>query len=119
MTLYKVKGAHVLGDEKPQLVKVKDASIKVNHPMEFNHIRLYQSDFRTEFYKMHFNLINKDTKKSYGSFIVNLQNPKTTYDLGSGYKVLLEKYLPDFYFNKRFRLSSIILTGESPFPFPV
>jgi cytochrome c biogenesis protein len=100
VTLYKAKGNHVLG-EKPELVKVKDAQIKVNHPLEFNHIRLYQSDFRTELHKMNFKLVNKKTGKSYGDFSVNLQNPKETYDLGSGYKVILDSYLPDFYFDKK------------------
>lgn len=99
VTLYKAKGDHVLG-EKPDLVKVKDAEIKVNHPLEFDHFRLYQSDFRTELYKFNFKLENKKSGKSFGDFSVNLQNPKETYDLGSGYKVILETYLPDFYFDK-------------------
>jgi len=99
VTLYKVKGDTVLG-AKPKLEKVKDASIRVNHPLTFDHYRLYQSDFRTEMYKMNFSLVNKQTGKALGDFSVNLENPKESYDLGSGYKVTLEEYLPDFYFDK-------------------
>ncbi|MGV3488958.1 MAG: cytochrome c biogenesis protein ResB [Tuberibacillus sp.] len=99
VTLYKAKGEPVLG-EKPKLEKVKDASIRVNHPLNYDHYRLYQSDFRTEMYKMSFSLVNKESGKSFGDFSVNLEKPKENYDLGSGYKVVLEEYLPDFYFDK-------------------
>ena len=100
VTLYKVTGDAVIG-EKPQLKKVKDFNIRVNHPLVFDHYRLYQSDFQSELYKMHFSLVNKKSGKSLGDFTVNLDQPKETYTLGHGYKVILEQYLPDFYFNKK------------------
>jgi len=45
--------------------------------------------------------VNKKSGKSLGDFTVNLDQPKETYTLGHGYKVILEQYLPDFYFNKK------------------
>jgi len=99
VTLYKAKDSAILG-EKPKLVKVKDYKIRVNHPLVYDHYRIYQSDFRTQLYKMKFNMVDKETGKSLGTFAVNLINPKKTYDLGNGYKVILEDYLPDFYFDK-------------------
>lgn len=97
-TLYKQEGKQVLGAE-PKLKKVKDAQIKVNHPLEFDGFGVYQVDFTQEFKKMSFKLENKASGKSFGKFTVDLVNQKPTYNLGKGYKVKLLGYFPDFYFN--------------------
>jgi cytochrome c biogenesis protein len=49
---------------------------------------------------MVFQLIEKDSGKSFGKVAINLLEPKPEYDLGNGYKVHIASYLPDFYFNK-------------------
>ncbi|WP_376844866.1 cytochrome c biogenesis protein ResB [Camelliibacillus cellulosilyticus] len=98
-TLYKAKGAHVIG-EQPKLQKIKTVKIRVNHPMTFGAYKVYQSSYRMELYKMRFKLIDKKTNHSFGTFNINLSNPKKSYDLGNGYKVQLEDYLPDLTFDK-------------------
>lgn len=49
---------------------------------------------------MVFQLIDKKSKKSFGSLQINLLDPDSVYDLGNGYKVEVASYLPDFYFNQ-------------------
>lgn len=98
-TLYRTVGEKALGAD-PELEKVKSAGIKVNHPLEFGDFGLYQVDFQSEFSKMSFQLEKKSSGESFGSFTVDLNDPKDMYDLGDGYKVEMLEYFPDFYFNE-------------------
>ncbi|MBB6603473.1 cytochrome c biogenesis protein [Bacillus pumilus] len=98
-TLYKREGEVVFG-EKPKLKQVSEHDIKVNEPLKFDQFSLYQVDFKqNELDQMVFQLIRKDTEKSFGTVKINLLEPKSEYDLGSGYKVKVMSYLPDFYFD--------------------
>ncbi|UQD52601.1 cytochrome C biogenesis protein [Bacillus methanolicus] len=100
VTLYKKKGNTVAG-EKPELKKVEDFKIRVNKPLKFDDFAIYQVDYKLdELNKMSFSLINKKTKKSYGTVTIDLYNPKTKYDLGNGYSVELLSYFPDFEFDE-------------------
>ncbi|EIJ78727.1 ResB family protein [Bacillus methanolicus PB1] len=100
VTLYKKKGNTVAG-EKPELEKVKDYGIRVNKPLKFEKFAVYQVDYKLdELNKMTFKLINKQTKKEYGTVIIDLYDPKTKYDLGNGYSVELLSYFPDFEFDE-------------------
>lgn len=45
---------------------------------------------------MNLKLENKKTGKTYGEIKVNLFNPKSSYDLGNGYKVDMVEYFPNF-----------------------
>ncbi|AIE60593.1 cytochrome c biogenesis protein ResB [Bacillus methanolicus] len=100
VTLYKKKGNTVAG-EKPELKKVEDYKIRVNKPLKFDDFAIYQVDYKLdELNKMSFSLINKKTKKSYGTVTIDLYNPKTKYDLGNGYSVELLSYFPDFEFDE-------------------
>lgn len=97
--LYKREGEVVFG-EKPKLKQVTEHDIKVNEPLKFDNFSLYQVDFKqNELDQMVFQLIRKDTEKSFGTVKINLLEPKSEYDLGSGYKVKVMSYLPDFYFD--------------------
>ncbi|MFE5471430.1 cytochrome c biogenesis protein ResB [Bacillus safensis] len=97
--LYKREGEVVLG-EKPKLKQVTEHDIKVNEPLKFDNFSLYQVDFKqNELDQMVFQLIRKDTEKSFGTVKINLLEPKSEYDLGSDYKVKVMSYLPDFYFD--------------------
>ena len=99
VTLYKPKTKAVLG-QIPELSKVKDFPIQVNHPLEFDGYQIFQADFRlNEMYQMKFELTDLDEKKEFGKLTVNLYDPKEDYDLGNGYKVKLLYYFPDFYFD--------------------
>ncbi|HEU5138958.1 MAG TPA: cytochrome c biogenesis protein ResB [Bacillales bacterium] len=100
VTLYQRVDEGILGSE-PELEKVKDVKIQVNHPLTFGDFGVYQVDFQLNaFTKMSFTLDKKSTGKSFGEFTVNLIEPKQMYDLGNGYKVKLISYFPDFYFNE-------------------
>ncbi|OLP64942.1 hypothetical protein BACPU_18980 [Bacillus pumilus] len=98
--LYKREGEVVFG-EKPKLKQVTEHDIKVNEPLKFDNFSLYQVDFKqNELDQMIFQLIRKDTEKSFGTVKINLLEPQSEYDLGSGYKVRVVSYLPDFYFGE-------------------
>ncbi|MFS0656395.1 cytochrome c biogenesis protein ResB [Bacillus sp. 179-C3.3 HS] len=98
--LYKREGEVVFG-EKPKLKQVTEHDIKVNEPLQFDNFSLYQVDFKqNELDQMVFQLIRKDTEKSFGTVEINLLEPQSEYDLGSGYKVKVISYLPDFYFDE-------------------
>lgn len=96
VTLYKASPSKVVGTE-PELKKVKDAKIRVNEPLSFGDYALYQVDFKlNEFHRMNLKLEKKSTGKTFGEIKINLFNPKSTYDLGNGYKVKMMEYFPNF-----------------------
>lgn len=96
VTLYKAKESTVPG-EKPELEKVKDYEIRVNHPLKFDRFSVYQTAYKlNELQSMTFALINKKTEKEYGTITVDLSHPKEKYDLGNGYVVQIIRYFPDF-----------------------
>ncbi|MBP0724256.1 cytochrome c biogenesis protein [Bacillus sp. RG28] len=100
VTLYKRVGNPIPGVD-PKLKKVKDYSIKVNEPLQFNGISLYQVDYRlNEMTAFSFDLMNKKTGELFGPIKVDLLNPKAIYQIKPGYKIELKSYFPDFYFNK-------------------
>ncbi|WP_017753727.1 cytochrome c biogenesis protein ResB [Calidifontibacillus oryziterrae] len=97
--LYERVDEAVPGTE-PELKKIKEQKVRVNEPLKFEGFALYQTDYKLdEFYEMTFNLTEKNTKKNYGSVVINLENPEKLYDLGDGYKVEIMSYFPNFYFN--------------------
>lgn len=100
VTLYKIAKDTITG-EKPDLKKVTDFPIKVNHPLSFNGFSIYQVDYKlNELNTMTFTLINKQTNQSYGDLTINLYDPKEKYNLGNGYSVEVLSYFPDFEFEK-------------------
>ncbi len=100
VTLYQTAEGTITG-EKPDLKKVKDYQIRVNHPLTFNGYSLYQVDYKLdELNTMTFTFINKQTNQPYGDLTINLFDPKEKYDLGNGYSVEILSYFPDFEFSK-------------------
>lgn len=96
ITLYKQPEDAIAGDTE-NLEKVKDYSIRVNHPLKEAGYALYQMDYRlNELKQMNFQLVNKTTEQSLGKVGIDLTNPKKEYDLGNGVSVKLLVYTPDF-----------------------
>lgn len=96
ITLYKQPEDAIAGDID-HLEKVKDYSIRVNHPLKEAGFALYQMDYRlNELKQMSFYLMNKATEESLGTVEIDLANPKKEYDLGNGVSVKLLVYTPDF-----------------------
>ncbi|TKI61948.1 cytochrome C biogenesis protein [Lysinibacillus mangiferihumi] len=96
ITLYKQPKDAIAGDTE-NLEKVRDYSIRVNHPLKEEGYALYQMDYRlNELKQMNFQLVNKSTEQSLGKVGIDLTNPKKEYDLGNGVSVKLLVYTPDF-----------------------
>lgn len=94
--LYKQTG-EVLPGKMDNLKLVKDYSIRVNHPLQYDGYNLYQIDFRlNELKAMTFSLVNKESGKSLGDITIDLTDPQPEYVISDGVKVELEKYYPDF-----------------------
>ncbi|KRE46157.1 cytochrome c biogenesis protein ResB [Paenibacillus sp. Soil522] len=103
VTLYERKGEILYGDT-PELVKVKDEQIKVNHPLKHDSLALYQVSYKlNELNKMTFRLVDKKTEKSFGQIKIDLLNPQKEYDLGNEYIVKILEYFPNFYFDSESR----------------
>ncbi|MFF2448745.1 cytochrome c biogenesis protein ResB [Neobacillus sp. NPDC058068] len=99
VVLYKRVSDNLPG-EKPELKKVKEYQVRVNHPLTFEGYSIFQASYRSELKAMSFFLLNKDTSQSVGELEIDLQDPKEKYDLGNGYAVKILNYFPDFEFAK-------------------
>ena len=97
--LYQRVGQNLPG-EKPELEKVQEYKVRVNHPLTFDGYSVFQSSFRSELKQMNFLLTNKETNQTFGEVDINLEDPKAKYDLGDGYSVKILNYFPDFEFDK-------------------
>lgn len=97
VVLYKKKENSIAGVD-PELEKVKEEEIRLNHPLKFSGYTLYQSGYQlNEFHSMTFDLRTNDSnEKSFGSFTINLTNPQSEYELDDGYRVKMEEYYPDY-----------------------
>ncbi len=99
--LYK-KADNTIAGETPKLKKVKEYKIRVNQPLSFNGYSVYQVDYKlNELSKMTFSLINKKTNQEFGDLTIDLNDPKSKYDLGNGYGVEILGYFPDFEFSDK------------------
>lgn len=96
--IYKVKGETIPGQE-PELEKIKKASIRMNQPLKFEGYTLYQSGYQDdEFSTMTFDLVDStgDNPESYGKVKIDLLSPKKSYELESGFRVVINQYFPDY-----------------------
>jgi len=76
---------------------VKDYSIVVNKPLQFDGYNVFQMDYRTDELKsMTFQLTDKATEESLGEFTVDLIEPERSYELDSGAIVELKDFYPDY-----------------------
>ncbi|WP_064090985.1 cytochrome c biogenesis protein ResB [Rossellomorea aquimaris] len=94
--LHKVPGEGLPG-QTTERKKVKEESIKVNHPLKFDHFAVYQTSYKLdEFKSMSFTLDNKQSGETFGEFTIDLFDPQDSYTFEDGYKVELMGYYPDF-----------------------
>ncbi|UOR12421.1 cytochrome c biogenesis protein ResB [Halobacillus amylolyticus] len=82
----------------PELEKIKEDQLKVNHPLKFGSFALYQASYQlNEFKEMTFKIHDKNNEdSSYGQFTIDLSEPKSEYKLESGYRVVLDSYFPEY-----------------------
>ncbi|WP_318616789.1 cytochrome c biogenesis protein ResB [Sporosarcina sp. YIM B06819] len=96
VTLYKDAEGGLPGQSE-QMEFVKDYSIIVNKPLNFDGFNVFQMDYRLDELKsMTFHLTEKATNKSFGEFTVDLNNPERLYELNEGTIVELKDYYPDY-----------------------
>ncbi|WP_079524892.1 MULTISPECIES: cytochrome c biogenesis protein ResB [Halobacillus] len=95
--IYKRTDPILVGGD-PELEKIKEDQIRVNHPIKFGGFALYQASYQlNEFKEMTFKIHDKNNEdSSYGQFTVNLSEPKSEYQLDSGYRVVLDSYYPEY-----------------------
>lgn len=110
-TLYKNSQEEVIGSDA-NLKEVASDSIKVNHPLKYDHLQFYQSSFDNSLLKdMTFNLKTKDGKPLGKPFTVNLESPKKTYKITDDLTVKLRSYAPDYE-----KIENGVLATKSPNP---
>lgn len=94
--LYERDQTKTVGEED-SLHEVQEGQIRVNKPLKYKSFALYQFEYRlNELKSMTFDLVQKDSGESKGQLTIDLFDPKEEYDLGNGYKVVLDFYYPDF-----------------------
>ncbi|MBE1554081.1 cytochrome c biogenesis protein ResB [Sporosarcina limicola] len=96
VALYKDKEGALPGSGDQEFVK--DYSIIVNDPLNFDGFNVFQMDYRQDedLKSMTFQLMEKSTEKSLGEFTVNLVDPEQNYEIAEGASVVLSDYYPDF-----------------------
>lgn len=98
LIIYKNVDASIPGAE-PKLEKVVEDKVFMNNPLKFDGYTLYQSGYQqNEFSNMSFIIHETDDseKKAIDTFTVNLTEPETEYKLESGFRVVIDKYYPDY-----------------------
>jgi cytochrome c biogenesis protein len=92
----------VLYEKEPATGKLKPLhrqAILVNHPLTYQGLSLFQSDFRPfEVDAITFQVLAKATGEEQGTFTVDLHeiHPRQNYRVGSDIKVRVLEYYPDF-----------------------
>lgn len=84
--------------ETGALEPVHRQTIRVNHPLKYQDVELFQSDFQTKLKGLELSVRDKKREKTIGSFRVDLENPKfrQSYRLPGGAEVRILEYFPDF-----------------------
>jgi cytochrome c biogenesis protein len=92
----------VLYKQDPKTGKLKEVthhSILVNHPLVYEGLRLYQSDFRPmELDALQLAVVDKQTRKVVGTFTVHVRqiSLKQVYPITPTLKARIDEYYPDF-----------------------
>ncbi|SES81413.1 cytochrome c biogenesis protein [Oceanobacillus limi] len=97
--VYKAKEGALVGSDS-ELVKVAEDEIRMNHPLEVDGYKLYQSGYQlNEVNQMTFTIHEKDNLEGedLGEFSIDLNDPKSEYELENGFTVSLADYFPDYY----------------------
>lgn len=112
--LYKRVDGGTIGEE-PELEKVKTHEIRVNQPLTFDNFSLYQLNYKlNELNKMTFTLDHRETGESVGEIEIDLFQPEEEYDLGNGYRVVIDSYFPNFTFNEEGEPTTISSIPDNP-----
>jgi len=99
--LYLNKNADLPGAQ-PELVEIRRGPIVVNHPMEYEGVKIYQSGVQEmELGALNFALVDKRAgNKEIGPIKLDLFEPKQEQQIADGIKVRVLDYFPDFYLNE-------------------
>ncbi|TVT29519.1 cytochrome c biogenesis protein ResB [Salinicoccus cyprini] len=96
ITFYENNSADIVG-ASPELEKVDDYSIRVNHPYRFDDYELYQSSYdNSQLKSMTFRLEDADGNTVGENFTVNLENPEESFEVNDDISVNMRAYSPDF-----------------------
>lgn len=98
VVISKVKDDSVVG-EADELEKVTEGSIRMNQPLKFHGLTLYQSGYQeNEFSSMTFKIYETDDpdKESLGEIKVDLLQPEDKYETDTGFTLNLVKYYPEY-----------------------
>ncbi len=75
--------------------EVKRHVIRMNEPLQYKWVELYQSSYRQELGKAQVQVLDRVSGEEIGSFTVDLIQPRESYQVGD-YTVRIEEYFPDF-----------------------
>lgn len=99
LVIYKNVDASIPGAE-PNLEKVLEDKVWMNHPLKFDGYTLYQSGYQqNEFSNMTFKIheTNDSDQEALETFTIDLSSPEMEYEFESGFKVVVDQYFPDYY----------------------
>src|SRR5699024_5438917 len=81
-TFYENQNVDVVG-AAPDLQKIEDYSVRVNHPYRFEQFEIYQSSYdNSQMKSMTFQVEDMDGMSIGSSFTVELDNPDQIYEVG-------------------------------------
>lgn len=99
--LYEKENTGAVGSEG-DLVEIDRHDIRVNDPLKFDGLSLYQMDYKLdELSVMSFTVENKQTGERTGRLDIDLLAPEPVYDLGNGYRVEIMDYFADYYLDDK------------------
>ena len=80
---------------EPVLKKVKEHDIRVNHPLEYKGLKLYQYDYtpQVKLISVSPKIVNKETGEEYGPFTLRMRDPDLTYQVGPYTLTLRDKFM--------------------------
>ncbi|UOB19680.1 cytochrome c biogenesis protein ResB [Macrococcus armenti] len=97
VTIYKNNADTSVIGSAPELSKLKDESVRVNHPVKFDQFALYQNSFdQSQLKTINFKVQDKSGKQIGDTFEVKLDNPDNDYKVSKQMSVHLRNYAPDF-----------------------
>jgi cytochrome c biogenesis protein len=84
---------------EPELNKILEDDIRLNHPIKFGGFTLYQAGYQLdEFTDMTFKIYDQsdNDQKALDKFKIDLTSPESEYKLDNGFKVVVDQYYPDY-----------------------